>query len=87
MFGEVEREIEELRGKMRQLSKTSELAVEVQKTCVKWGDREVHGVRSSDREDKGLDQDEPRTGSRLRKVRGLTGEHLISEDQGEARGL
>jgi len=74
MFGEIEREMaelkgrmSELKGKMRHLIRTSGSAVEAQRTGVRWNDHEAHRASSSDREDRGADQDETRTGSKVRR--------------------
>jgi len=75
---EIDREILELKVKMKELTKTKGVARGVHSQGVRWSYQEAYRASSSDREDGGRDQGDSRTRSGLRKVSESTGRSLTS---------
>jgi len=84
-YSEIEREINELRKKVKDLTKTGGAEKEGQRQGVKWSDQGAQRTSSTNQEDGGMSQGELRTGSEMRKVSSSTGRSLTSEGQGETR--
>jgi len=82
---EMERELCDLKKKMRELTKIEGAADRVRGQGLRRSDREASEASNSDREDRRADQGELEAGSGMQKVGKLTGKSLIQEGHGRAR--